>query len=188
MARRPSRRGLLRGRSFSARISRHAVHRQSGHCRVNHDRIEWQGSTPKAIEQPDFIRCDDPWFRPVDIELGPDGALYIADFYNRIIGHYEVPLEHPGRDRERGRIWRVIYGGLDGKTSPPVMPELSQANFEKLVELLGHPNLTARTHATNKLATMALAESDFARLQELVLAAKGNPWQQAQCSMGAGAG
>lgn len=148
-------------------------------CRVNHDRIEWQGSTPKAIEQPDFIRCDDPWFRPVDLELGPDGALYIADFYNRIIGHYEVPLEHPGRDRERGRIWRVVYRGIDGKMPPPAMPDVSQANFAQLTEFLGHPNLTVRIKATNKLARMALTEVDYLKLQELVLASNGNPWQQA---------
>lgn len=76
--------------------------------RVNHDHVTFTGTTPKANEKPDFIKSDDPWFRPVDIQLGPDHALYIADFYNRIIGHYEVPLDHPGRDRERGRIWRVV--------------------------------------------------------------------------------
>ena len=70
--------------------------------RINHDRIEWHGSSPKGIEQPDFVWSDDNWFRPVDIELGPDGALYVADFYNRIIGHYEVPL-HPPRPRPRAR-------------------------------------------------------------------------------------
>ena len=58
------------------------------------------GSSPKAHRKHDFLDSDDPWFRPVDIKLGPDGALYIADFYNRIIGHYEVPLNHPGRDRD----------------------------------------------------------------------------------------
>lgn len=76
--------------------------------RVNFDHIEFRGSTPVAIEQPDFVVSDDPWFRPVDLCLAEDGALYIADFYNKIIGHYEVPLDHPGRDRERGRIWRVV--------------------------------------------------------------------------------
>ena len=86
--------------------------------RINHDRIEWHGSTPKGIEQPDFVWSEDNWFRPVDIELGPDGALYVADFYNRIIGHYEVPLTHPGRDRDRGRIWRIVYRGTDGKQPP----------------------------------------------------------------------
>lgn len=82
-----------------------------GNCvtsRVNHDTVTFTGSTPKANEQPDFITSDDPWFRPVDLQLGPDNALYIADFYNKIIGHYEVPLDHPGRDKERGRIWRVV--------------------------------------------------------------------------------
>ncbi len=79
--------------------------------KVNHDHVTFTGSTPKANEKPDFITSDDSWFRPVDIQLGPDNALYIADFYNRIIGHYEVPLEHPGRDKERGRIWRVVKKG-----------------------------------------------------------------------------
>ena len=83
--------------------------------RINHDRLEWHGSSPKAIPQEDFLWSEDNWFRPVDMEIGPDGALYVADFYNRIIGHYEVPLTHPGRDRERGRIWRIVYRGLDGK-------------------------------------------------------------------------
>ena len=70
--------------------------------RINLDRIEWHGSSPKGIEQPDFAWSEDNWFRPVDIELGPDGALYVADFYNRIIGHYEVPLTHPGCDQNAG--------------------------------------------------------------------------------------
>src|SRR5439155_12541220 len=72
------------------------------------------GSTRVAREEPDFLSSDDPWFRPVDLQLGPDGAIYMADFYNRIIGHYEVPLTHPGRDRERGRIWRIVYTGAGG--------------------------------------------------------------------------
>src|SRR5207244_2902130 len=78
-------------------------------CSINRDRLEDRGSTRIAKEQPDFLRSDDPWFRPVNLVLGPDGAMYVADFYNRIIGHYEVPLTHPGRDRERGRIWRIVY-------------------------------------------------------------------------------
>ncbi len=97
-------------------------------ARVNHDKLKWHGSTPEAIEQPDFIVCDDPWFRPVDLKLGPDGALYIADFYNRIIGHYEVPLDHPQRDRERGRIWRVVYKGDGAKPAEivHVSPDLNR--------------------------------------------------------------
>ena len=89
-------------------------HMLVGNCvtsRINHDKITFTGATPKANEQPDFLVSDDPWFRPVNLQIGPDGALYVADFYNRIIGHYEVPLTHPGRDRERGRIWRITKEG-----------------------------------------------------------------------------
>src|SRR5262249_60408660 len=53
--------------------------------RIHHDVLYWQGSSPQAIEQDDLVWSEDNWFRPVDIELGPDGALYVADFYNRII-------------------------------------------------------------------------------------------------------
>ena len=123
--------------------------------RINQDRLEWRGSSPKAVEQPDFVVSDDPWFRPVDIELGPDGALYVADFYNRIIGHYEVPLAHPGRDRERGRIWRIVYKGKDGKAPAPKAPrpDESLATVAELIEDLGHPNLAVRTVATNQLVS-----------------------------------
>ena len=64
--------------------------------RVNRDSIRHRGSSPRAIEEPDFLVSDDPWFRPVDLQVGPDGALYIADFYNKIIGHVEVPLNSSG--------------------------------------------------------------------------------------------
>ena len=121
--------------------------------RVNRDHLEWTGTSPKAVAETDFVKSDDPWFRPVDLELGPDGALYIADFYNRIIGHYEVPLTHPGRDRERGRIWRVVYKGKDGKAPPARTPrgDETQATLAELIEDLGHPNLAVRTVATNLL-------------------------------------
>src|SRR5262249_41618393 len=103
----------------------------------------------------DFLTSDDRWFRPVDIKLGPDGALYVADFYNRIIGHYEVPLNHPGRDRTSGRIWRIVYRGPDGKgpvPEPPTKSDLTKAPVAELVDHLGHPNITIRTIATNQLA------------------------------------
>jgi putative heme-binding domain-containing protein len=143
--------------------------------RINHDKLSWTGSTPKAIQQPDFVVSDDPWFRPVDIELGPDGALYVADFYNRIIGHYEVPLEHPGRDRERGRIWRIVYKGKDGKGAAPKTPRVdeSAASLAEQIEDLGHPNLAVRTMATNQLVLRG-AES-VAPVKAALEKAKGIP-------------
>jgi putative heme-binding domain-containing protein len=122
--------------------------------------IAWHGSSPKASMKY-FLKSDDPWFRPVSIVLGPDGALYVADFYNRIIGHYEVPLNHPGRDRTRGRIWRIVYRGKDGrgKAAAP-RSDWTKAKVRDLVRDLGHPNLSVRLIATQQLAQRDKAAVD----------------------------
>ncbi|MFM1801428.1 MAG: hypothetical protein RJA81_780, partial [Planctomycetota bacterium] len=143
--------------------------------RINHDRLERNGGTFQAVELPDFLVSKDPWFRPVDLKFGPDGALYVADFYNRIIGHYEVPLQHPGRDRERGRIWRIVY---TGKNAQPQDQSLTQtdwtkASVETLVNALSHPNMVIRVKATNQLVERG-GEQATAMLQSIVNKSHGN--------------
>jgi len=121
-------------------------------CRINRDSFAVHGSTRIAREEPDFLISDDPWFRPVDLQLGPDGALYVADFYNRIIGHYEVRLDHPGRDRERGRIWRIVYRGDAGARGGQPATQLALSNgMDGLIAELGNPNITRRMLAMNTL-------------------------------------
>ncbi|EMI23331.1 PVC-type heme-binding CxxCH protein [Rhodopirellula europaea] len=87
--------------------------------RLNWNHREFVGATAKGRALPDFLTSDDPWFRPVDIQVDEQGNIYVADFYNKIIGHYEVPLEHPERDRTSGRIWQIRYTGaaIDGDES-----------------------------------------------------------------------
>lgn len=56
-----------------------------------------------------LLQSSDPNFRPVDIEFGPDGALYLCDWFNPLVGHMQHNLRDPNRDHSRGRIWRVHY-------------------------------------------------------------------------------
>lgn len=126
---------------------------------ISADRIDWKGASPVAKELPDFMTSKDRWFRPVDIKLGPDGALYVADFYNKIIGHYEVDLKDPRRDKDRGRLWRIVWKGLK---DPAPAPKFHRADFtkatdEELLKDLFHPNLTVRFLAGHQLRLRALA-------------------------------
>ncbi|MDI1312823.1 PVC-type heme-binding CxxCH protein [Prosthecobacter sp.] len=69
--------------------------------------MQRDGAYWKLEQLTDLITSDDPFFRPVGLTNGPDGCIYIVDWYNKIISHNEVPRAHPDRDKTRGRIWRV---------------------------------------------------------------------------------
>lgn len=71
---------------------------------------------------PNIIQTRNNTFRPVEVRTGPDGAIYVADWYNPIIGHYQASYRHPDRDKEHGRIWRVSYKGA------PLVKAASLAN------------------------------------------------------------
>ena len=77
----------------------------------------------------DFLECGDEWFRPIAIQFGPDGCLYIVDWYNKIISHNEVPRSHPARDKTRGRIWRVRHKSQDRRS----VPDLTQVSDSALL-------------------------------------------------------
>ncbi|XOV94171.1 MAG: PVC-type heme-binding CxxCH protein [Bacteroidota bacterium] len=117
-------------------------------CRVYRSSIKMDGTTPVPTWEPDFIVSEDPWFRPVDVKLGPDGALYIADFYNSIIGHYEVPLDHPARDKRRGRIWRITY---EGKEDQHVAKDWTQQDLSGLLAGLNDPSQTVRMMVADQI-------------------------------------
>jgi putative heme-binding domain-containing protein len=110
--------------------------------------IEEQGSAYVTKEMPLFIRTTNVTFRPIDVKLGPDGALYIADWSNPIIQHGEVDFRDPRRDRVHGRIWRVTFKGR-----PPVQkPQLASASGPELLAQLLSPNSFNRQQARRVLA------------------------------------
>ncbi len=101
----------------------------------------------RADEQEDLIWTDHYAFRPVDVNEGPDGALYFADWYNPIIQHGEVDFRDPRRDHRHGRIWRVT-----AKDRPLVTPPtLHDASVEALLDALRLPEDWTRRQAKRLL-------------------------------------
>jgi putative heme-binding domain-containing protein len=90
------------------------------------------GSGFRVKDLPALIVSKSPVFRAVDVRMGPDGAIYIADWYNPIIGHYQASFRHPDRDKAHGRIWRVTAKGrasvkapnLTAMTTPQLLDQL----------------------------------------------------------------
>jgi putative heme-binding domain-containing protein len=93
-------------------------------------------------------------FRPVDARFGPDGALYLADWYNPIIGHYQASFRHPERDHERGRIWRVT--AKDRPLTKP--PQLVDSSIHDLLNQLGSTDRWTRDFAKRVLMDRPAAD------------------------------
>ncbi len=120
--------------------------------------LEPKGSSFDAFNKMNLIAGDDAWFSPVAAEVGPDGAVWIADLYEYVSQHL-VPgrpaQEHgPGnayvtdlRDKEHGRIYRVVWE--DAEPFEPL--NLAGAGPEILVETLRHDNQLWRMHAQRLL-------------------------------------
>ncbi|WP_165251442.1 PVC-type heme-binding CxxCH protein [Paludisphaera soli] len=109
--------------------------------------ISDDGAGFASREQSELIKTTHVSFRPIDVLMGPDGAIYIADWYNPIIQHGEVDFRDPRRDHTRGRIWRVT-----AKNRPLVeRPQLVGAEVPQLLEALKAPEEYTRRQAKRVL-------------------------------------
>jgi len=105
----------------------------------------------------EFIHSpDDYWFRPIDVALGPDGALYLLDFYNPVVAHNDTrgPLHsrsgasvRPDREHFFGRVYRVQHQ----QAKALEVPDLFAADLPQRIEALSHPNRVVRFNALNLL-------------------------------------
>jgi putative membrane-bound dehydrogenase-like protein len=111
---------------------------------IHRDMLVPNGATfiaRRAEPDHEFLASTDNWFRPTSLTVGPDGDLYVTDFYREVI---ETPLSLPDdikakvniESRGRGRIWRIVPDGPRSKRKP----SLSKASVAELVAHLDDPN------------------------------------------------
>ena len=113
--------------------------------------VSYHGADIRATEIDPILVSSDPNFRPTDLEVGGDGALYVSDWQNALIGHMQHNMRDPNRDHTHGRIYRVTYPGrplLDpSKLKGKPIQEVCQQFFAKQngtryrarLELTGRP-------------------------------------------------
>ena len=133
----------------------------TGHLLGMYD-VRPKGSGFESVNAYSLVASTDEWFSPIVAEVGPDGNLWIADWYNFIIQHNPTPNLNrggydaqrglgnahinPNRDRQHGRIYRLVYQ----KNEAPVI-NLENASWEKLVQALENDNMFWRLTAQRLL-------------------------------------
>ncbi|MCA9081571.1 MAG: HEAT repeat domain-containing protein, partial [Planctomycetaceae bacterium] len=94
-----------------------------------------------------LVRSSDPNYRPVDLMFGPDGALYILDWFNPLVGHMQHSIRDPNRDHMHGRIWRVT-----NKNKPLLTPpKIAGVATPQLLDLLKEPEIRTRYQVRSEL-------------------------------------
>ncbi|MBI3866502.1 MAG: c-type cytochrome, partial [Planctomycetia bacterium] len=118
-----------------------------GNC-INADKLARDGSTYFATPEDDFLSANDAWFMPVVQKTGPDGCLYVLDWYDRYHCYQDARRDPAGIERAMGRLYRVRY-----KDTPRVAKlDLTKETDDQLIERLGSPNVFFRDLAQRLLA------------------------------------
>lgn len=102
----------------------------------------------------DLLKSTDKHFRPVDPQIGPDGALWFGDWANPLIGHMQYSQRDPNRDKKHGRIYRLVY------TEKPLLEPETQAGKSviEVLEQLQSPEWRTRYRARADLQARSAKE------------------------------
>lgn len=118
-----------------------------GGC-LNVDALSRAGAGYRAEARPDFLTARDAWFMPVAQQIGPDGCLWVLDWYDRYHCYQDARRDPAGIERSRGRLYRIRYG-----ERPPGEPfDLARESSPQLVERLASPNRFFRQRAWRLVA------------------------------------
>jgi glucose/arabinose dehydrogenase/lysophospholipase L1-like esterase len=117
-------------------------------------KLSEEGAGLKSTEAEPILQSADENFRPVDAEVGPDGALYFVDWHNPIIGHMQHNLRDTSRDRLHGRVFRVTATGR------PLLkpPRIAGASIAQLLDALKEPENRVRYRAKIELSARDTSE------------------------------
>jgi putative membrane-bound dehydrogenase-like protein len=134
-----------------------------GGC-LNVDVLQRDGSSYFATGEPDFLTANDAWFMPVVQKTGPDGCLYVLDWYDRYHCYQDANRDPAGIDRLKGRLYRIRY-----KETPRAPKfDLAAETNDQLIERLGGPNDYFRDTSRRVLNERLLAgkQEDIASLTQ----------------------
>ncbi len=134
-----------------------------GNC-VNVDALKRDGSTYRGTPNDDFLTANDAWFMTVAQKTGPDGCLWVLDWYDRYHCYQDARRDPKGIDRLKGRLYRVRY--KDSPRAPKF--DLVTETDDQLIERLGSPNIFFRDMA-QRLLSERKSKDGQAKLQSLVL-------------------
>lgn len=141
------------GNMFTGDVAGNLVHRDV--LRPSDESPVYVASRGEGETDREFLTSTDPWFRPTNFTVGPDGYLYVLDMYRQ---HIETPVSIPEDLKEdmdflngiqHGRIYRIMPA--DESTAEKTIPKLGDINPDELVELLAHPNRWWRLQAQRLL-------------------------------------
>jgi putative heme-binding domain-containing protein len=113
-----------------------------GGC-LNTDRLQRDGATYLALAEPDLLTANDVWFMPVSMKIGPDGCLYILDWYDRYHCSQDAARDPQGVDRLKGRLYRLSYGDAPSASTM----DLASESDDELIARLGSGNIFLRETA-----------------------------------------
>lgn len=149
--------------------------------------IEPEGADFKSRNAWNLLASDDEWTAPIQAEVGPDGNVWVLDWYNYIVQHNPTPAgfktgkgnayETELRDKKHGRIYRVVHKAAR-KTD---LPNLNEASSDKLLATLKHTNMFWRLHAQRLL----VERGDRAIVPELLKLVEDNSVDEIGLNVGA---
>ncbi|MGE0761442.1 MAG: PVC-type heme-binding CxxCH protein, partial [Pirellulaceae bacterium] len=140
-------------------------------------KVQDKDSSFQGIEAEPIVSSSDPNFRPADVEIGPDGAIWFTDWHNPIIGHMQHNLRDPSRDRAHGRVYRVVYEGRPLSSSPAIAGESvsrlldvlksseDRVRYRARIELSGRPTEEVLAAVKPWLASLDTTDAEYAHHQ-----------------------